>query len=102
MSSKSSLNILSYTIAFFWRHGVVLLLRSIETTVNATTTTTVTTTTTRPTTPTTATTTTTTTNCMSNAAMQCIGQTYTITLGMVSDGGVRWRCPMSMSGNVWE
>ena len=40
--------------------------------------------------------------CLSNAAMQCIGQTYTITLGMASDGDgdVRWRCPMS--GNVWE
>ena len=41
--------------------------------------------------------------CLSNAAMQCIGQTYTITLGMVSDGDgdgdgdVRWRCPMAMS-----
>ena len=42
--------------------------------------------------------------CLSNAAMQCIGQTYTITLGMVSDGDVWWRCPMAMamSGNVWE
>ena len=34
--------------------------------------------------------------CLSNAAMQCIGQTYTITLGMASDGDVR--CP-AMCGN---
>ena len=42
-------------------------------------------------------------NCLSNAAMQCIGQTYTITLGMVSDGDVRWRCPaMCENRQIYE